>query len=54
MKYLRILEHERDLVEQGRQEERSNTERERIRADAAEKELQNLRRELELLRAGSQ
>ena len=59
MKYLRIMEHERDLIEQGRREERENTERERKnaererkRADEAERKVQDLKRELKLLRTG--
>ena len=51
MKYLRIMEHERDLIEQGRREERENTERERKNTERerknAERERKNAERERE-------
>ena len=54
LEYMKIFEREQMLINQGRREgieegrlaEQQNTERERIRADKAEAELQTLRKKL--------
>ena len=51
MEYMKILEREEMLIREGQRMERKNTERERQRADAAEKELERLRQELKMLKA---
>lgn len=54
LEYMKIFEREEMLVRQGikegRKEEQKNTERERQRADSAERELERLRKELEELK----
>lgn len=52
--YMKIFEREEFLIEQGieqgMEQEKANTERERKRADTAEKEVQKLKAELEKLK----
>ena len=54
VEYMKVLEREEMLINKGREEGRkaeiANTERERKRAEAAEKEVQRLREELEKLK----
>lgn len=54
LEYMKIFEREEMLVRQGikegRKEEQKNTEREKQRADSAERELERLRKELEELK----
>ena len=51
LEYMKILEREEMLIREGQRMERKNTERERQRADVAEKELERLRQELKMLKA---
>ncbi len=45
IKYMKVLEQKAMWIEEGREEERANTERERRRAELAEQELSRLREE---------
>ena len=47
---MKIFEREQMLLEEGREEERANTERERKRAETAERQVRELEKELEALR----
>ena len=50
LEYMKIFEREEMLVRKGQELERQNTEREKMRADAAEKEVERLKEELNELR----
>lgn len=49
LEYMRIFDREQVLREEGREEERINTERERLRAETAEEEVQRLKEQLNKL-----
>lgn len=51
IEYMKAYEREEMLLNQGRREERANTEAQRLRAEAAEKENAQLRAEIERLKA---
>lgn len=51
LEYMKIFEREEMLIEQGREEERVNTEREKERADIAERKVKELLEELQRLQA---
>ena len=53
LNFMKVLEYEDLLREEGREEERANTERERLRAQAAEEQVQRLREEILRLQANS-
>ena len=53
LRYMKIYEREELIREMAREEERKNTERERIRADQAEEQNRKLMKELETLRRES-
>ena len=46
LSYMKMIEWEKMLIRQGREEEQANTERERLRAERAEREIQFLKEQL--------
>ena len=46
LSYMKMIEWEKMLIRQGREEEQANTEKERLRAERAEQEIQFLKEQL--------
>ena len=54
LNYMKSFERDQMLIKQGREQERANTERERLRAEHAEKELALLKKQLDNLTLSSE